>query len=205
LDAEPKPPTTVADPDRAATVHLADSLSGLEVERLRGAGTVADLGSGAGFPGLPLAVALPSVRIDLVESVGRKGATIERLRAAAGADNARVVVARAEDWGRGEGAQSYEAVTARALAPLPVLCEYAAPLLRRDGVLVCWKGRRDPVEEQAGVAAASELGLRLLEVRRAEPFAGARSLHLHVFEKVGSTPPRFPRRPGIAIKRPLGH
>jgi 16S rRNA (guanine527-N7)-methyltransferase len=185
-------------------VHLADSLSGLEIERLRGAASVADLGSGAGFPGLALAVALPATRVDLVESVGRKGAVIERLRVAAGADNARVVAARAEEWGRGEGADGYEAVTARALAPLPVLCEYTAPLLRRDGVLVCWKGRRDPAEEKAGAVAASELGLRLLEVRSAEPFAGARSLHLHVFEKVGPTPARFPRRPGIAVKRPLG-
>jgi 16S rRNA (guanine527-N7)-methyltransferase len=204
LAAEPDPPTTVADRARAVEVHLADSLSGLEVEALRAAPTIVDLGAGAGFPGLPLAVALPHARVDLVEARARKGEVIERLRAAADIGNARAVVARAEDWARAEGTRAYSAVTARALGSLALLCEYAAPLLEEGGVLVCWKGARDPEEEASGANAAAEVGLSLLEVRATTPFFGSRSRHLHVFAKTAPTPPRFPRRAGIAAKRPLG-
>ena len=140
----------------------------------------------------------------MVESGERKSETVRRLAAAAGLGNARAVHARAEDWARDEGAIRYEAVTARALAPLPVLCEYAAPLLADGGILVCWKGARRADEERAGAEAGAELGLRGREPLRVEPFPGAHSRHLHVFEKVAPTPSRFPRRPGMAAKRPLG-
>ena len=204
LAAEPDPPTTVADHARAVEIHLADSLSGLEVEALRAATAIADLGAGAGFPGLPLAAALPHARVDLVEAGARKAEVIERLRTAAGIGNARPVVARAEDWARAEGARAYTAVTARALGSLALLCEYAAPLLAEGGVLVCWKGARDPQEEASGARAAAEVGLSLLYVRATTPFSGSRSRHLHVFAKTAPTPTRFPRRTGIAAKRPLG-
>lgn len=204
LAAEPDPPTTIRDPGHALEAHVADSLAGLEVQALRRSAAIADLGAGAGFPGLPLALALPDARVDLIESVGRKAAVVTRLAAAAGATNARVVAARAEQWGRAEGMGAYAAVTARALAPLAVVLEYAAPLLGVGGTVVAWKGARDRDEELAGATAAAELGLRPLAVVRVEPFAGARRRHLHVLEKVAPTPDRFPRRPGMARKRPLG-
>ena len=191
------------DPAAAVDQHVADSLAGLLEPGVRAAERIADLGAGAGFPGLPLALALPSAQVDLVESAGRKAELIARLIEAAGVSNARAVAARAEDWARGEGAGAYAAVTARAVAPLAVLCEYAAPLLATGGVLVCWKGARALEEEEAGATAAPQLGLAPGEVRRVVPFAGAHSRHLHVFRKVGATPARFPRRPGMAAKRPL--
>lgn len=188
---------------------MADSRSGLEVPALARAGRIADVGAGAGFPGLVLAIALPTARVDLIEATGRKAAVIDRLIGAAHVDNARSVVARAEEWARtssalGGGREAYDAVTARAVAALPVLVEYAAPLLRSNGVLVAWKGARDPDEEGLGRGAADEVGLALEEVRRVEPFPGARDRHLHVYRKVAPTPERFPRRPGMAAKRPLG-
>lgn len=209
LAAEPDPHTTVSDPAAAVDVHVADSLSGLEVDELRSAGRVADLGAGAGFPGLVLAIGLPAARFDLIESARRKAAVIDRLRQAAKIENARAVVARAEEWARtppalGGGREAYEAVTARAVAPLGVLVEYAAPLLRLSGVLVAWKGARDPAEEGLGKGVADDVGLALEEVLRVEPFEGARNRHLHVYRKVAPTPGRFPRRPGMAAKRPLG-
>jgi 16S rRNA (guanine527-N7)-methyltransferase len=208
LAAEPTPHTTISDPAAAVDAHVADGLSGLEVEALGAARRIADLGAGAGFPGLVLAIALPAAQVDLIESARRKAAVIDRLRQAAKIDNARTVVARAEEWARtppalGGGREAYEAVTARAVAPLPVLVEYAAPLLRSSGVLVAWKGARDRTEEGLGKGAADEVGLALEEVLRVEPFEGARNRHLHVYRKVGPTPERFPRRPGIAVKRPL--
>ena len=204
LAAEPDPHTTVADPAAAADVHVADSLSGLEVPELAAARAIADVGAGAGFPGLVLALALPDARVDLIESQRRKCELIERLAAAAGAANARAVCARAEEWAAGEGAAGYDAVTARAVAPLAVLAEYAAPLLREGGVLVAWKGSRDRAEEAAGARAARELGLEAAGVVAVQPYPASRNRHLHVYRKVAPTPSRFPRRPGIAAKRPLG-
>jgi 16S rRNA (guanine527-N7)-methyltransferase len=111
------------------------------------------------------------------------------------------VNARAESWAAGIGA--HDLVTARALASLPVLCEYAAPLLAAGGHLVAWKGAVGEEEAADGAAAAEALGLAALEVRAVEPYAGARAHTLHVFRKDAPTPPRYPRRPGIATKRPL--
>ncbi len=94
-------------------------------------------------------------------------------------------------------------MTARALATLSVLAEYAAPLLRDGGVLVAWKGARDAQEEHAGDVAARLVGLSPGRVHDVTPFEHAHSRHVHVYVKTGITPSRFPRRPGMAVKRPL--
>ncbi len=195
-------PTTVTAPDRAVEIHVADALVALELEPVRAARRVADLGAGAGVPGLVLAAALQGAEINLIESQQRKCAFIAGLAAAMGLTNAHVVCARVEEWAPGRGA--HELVTARALAPQPVVLEYAAPLLELHGRLVDWRGARREDEEAAALLAAEELGLRRLEIRRVEPFAEAEERHLHVFEKAAETPPRFPRRAGVAARRPLG-
>jgi 16S rRNA (guanine527-N7)-methyltransferase len=209
LAAEPDPHTTVSEPEAALQAHVADSLSGLEVKELARARRIADVGAGAGFPGLALAVALPGARVDLIESAGRKTAVIARLIQAGKIDNARAVTARAEEWAAtpaalGAGGGSYDAVVARAVGTLAVLVEYAAPLLDVNGVFVAWKGGRDEVEEEHGARAAEQLGLEAGDVLRVEPFEGARDRHLHLFRKIAPTPPGFPRRAGMAAKRPLG-
>jgi 16S rRNA (guanine527-N7)-methyltransferase len=211
LAAEPDPQTTVSEPERAREVHVADSRSGLQVPDLVRARRIADVGAGAGFPGLVLAIDLPAARVDLIEAAGRKAAVIDRLIQAAKVENARSVVARAEDWARlppslGGGREAYDAVTARAVASLPVLVEYAAPLLglRPPGVFVAWKGAVGADELRLGKGAADEVGLSLEDVVRVEPFPGARDRRLYVFRKVAPTPDRFPRRAGMAAKRPLG-
>jgi 16S rRNA (guanine527-N7)-methyltransferase len=114
------------------------------------------------------------------------------------------VADRAESWAAVEGREAYDAVTARALAPLAVLLEYASPLLRAGGVLVAWKGAHDRDEEDAAARAAPTLAMEALGQRRVEPFAGARDRHLHVYAKAGPTPAGVPRRPGMARKRPRG-
>jgi len=195
-------PTTVRAPAEAVRAHIADSLVALELPVVREAEVIADLGAGAGFPGLPLAVALPAARVSLVESNARKAAFAAAAAAAAGIANAHVVADRAESWEEGIGA--CDLVTARALAPLAVLAEYAAPLLREGGVLVAWKGRRDADEERSAGLAATQLGLAVEDVVPVVPFVGAEHRHLHVLRKAAPTPARFPRRPGMARKRPLG-
>lgn len=201
LADDPTAPTALRDPATAVDRHVADALVALELDEVRGARSIADLGSGAGFPGLVLAVALPDAEVALVEAGGRKAAFLARAVAAMGITNVLVVAQRAESWRAGSG--SRDLVCARALAPLPVLVEYAAPLLAEGGALVAWKGRRDAGEEADGAAAASETGLLPSAVRPVSPWSGAEQLHLHVYLKVGSTPNRYPRRPGMASKRPL--
>jgi 16S rRNA (guanine527-N7)-methyltransferase len=198
---DPHAPTTVTEPGVAVDIHVADSLAGLGVPEVREASRLADLGAGAGFPGLVLAAALPATRVTLVESVARKCAFLERAATVAGLPNVDVVAARAEAWRDGLG--SCDVVTARALAPLGVLAEYAAPLLRSGGVLVAYKGARDPGEEAGGARAAGVLGLEARPPVAVEGIPGVLHRHLYVYSKVRETPPRFPRRPGMARKRPL--
>jgi 16S rRNA (guanine527-N7)-methyltransferase len=209
LKAEPDPHTTVSEPQAALEVHVADGLSGLEVPELAHARRIADIGAGAGFPGLVLGVALPHAQVDLVESAGRKTAVVDRLIQAGDVSNARSITTRAEELGAvpgavGGGREAYDAVTARAVGSLAVLVEYAAPLLREGGVLVAWKGARDADEEAAGAEAARQVGMAPEAVLSVQPFEASENRHLHVFRKISSTPPGFPRRPGMASKRPLG-
>jgi 16S rRNA (guanine527-N7)-methyltransferase len=199
--AEPAAITSVRDPEQGVDVHVADSLVALEVEAVRSAERIADLGAGGGFPGLALAVALAGARVTLVDSVERKCVFLRRAAGALGLANVEVVNARAEAWP--EGLEAHDVVTARALAPLPVVVEYAAPLLAVGGTLVAWKGRRDADEEADGAAAADLLNMSRPAPRRVHAFAGAHDRHLYICSKVGSTPNGYPRRPGMARKRPL--
>ena len=199
---DPTASTTVRDPAEAVDRHVADSLVALELDAVRAARRIADLGAGAGWPGLALAAALPHAHVALVESAVRHTRYLERAAEAGGLTNVEVVHARAEDWPAGIGA--HDVICARALAALPVLCEYAAPLLMETGVLVAWKGAVPEEEARAGAAAAAIVGLEPVEVRAVEPYPEAERRTLHVFRKVAPTPDRFPRRPGIAVKRPLG-
>jgi 16S rRNA (guanine527-N7)-methyltransferase len=195
-------PSAVRNPRAAVDVHLADSLVALELGAVRDARAIVDVGSGAGFPGLPLAVALPDARVVLVEANARRSAFLERAAAATGSSNVSVVNARVEEWREGLGTS--DLVVARALAPFPVVVEYAAPLLRPGGVLVTWRGRPDPEGERAGARAAAELGLEPAPPLRVRPYTGVEHRYLHLMSKVRETPARFPRRPGMALKRPLG-
>jgi 16S rRNA (guanine527-N7)-methyltransferase len=199
---DPAAPTTLRRPEAILTDHLADSLVALELEQVQAARAIVDIGAGAGFPGLPLAVALPRADVALVEASSRKCEFIKRVIESCGVANARAIWARAETWPEGHG--GFDLVTARALAPLGVVAEYAAPLLRSGGVVVAWRGRRDRGDEEIAARAAAELGLEPLDPIAVRPYPEATNRHLHLMLKVMETPPRFPRRPGIARKRPLG-
>ncbi len=176
--------TSVRDPAEARRVHLEDSLSALETVR-RFNGSIVDVGSGGGAPGIPLAAALPEREITLLESNRRKCAFLERWPAEL--PNLRVVCGRAEE----QPVDTYGIAVAKALAPPPVAAEWCLPLVAPGGAAVLFVG---PSAESERVAAvAEELAAELVESPPG----------LLVLRKVGPTPPGFPRRPGIARKRPL--
>jgi 16S rRNA (guanine527-N7)-methyltransferase len=208
LAEERAAPSAVRDPEQAWRVHVADSLTGLEVEALRVAQRIADLGAGAGFPGLALAVALPDRHVDLIESTGRKCEFIRQAIERAGIGNAQVVCERSESWATTPppdgGRDGYDAVTARAVGRLSTLAELASPLLVEGGALIAWKGRRDADEEAELERASARLAMEPTEIRWVGPYAGSRHRHLHVIRKTGPTPDDVPRRPGMAKKRPMG-
>jgi 16S rRNA (guanine527-N7)-methyltransferase len=190
--------------ERAWRVHVDDSLTGLEVPELAAAGRIADVGAGAGFPGLVLAVALPEAQIDLIESVGRKCEFMRRAVEAAGIANAAVLNTRSEDWASSQGREAYEVVTARAVGRLSTLAELASPLLKPNGVLIAWKGKRDTDEETQLERAAEGLAMAPETILDVGDRAGSQHRHLHVIRKAGPTPADLPRRPGIAKKRARG-
>jgi 16S rRNA (guanine527-N7)-methyltransferase len=183
-----------------------DSLALLDACGPAAPGRWLDLGSGAGVPGIPLAVVLPGVDITLLEATRRKCAFLEQaLLAAALGGRGRVVCARSEEHaapGR-PGREAYDVVLARAVAPLPALVELAAPLLAAGGVLLASKtAAAVAAESSAGDAAAKLCGLAagpVVPLPRS-PLAGAVCA---TYQKVGPTPARLPRRPGMAVKRPL--
>ena len=176
--------TSVRDPAEARRVHLEDSLSALETVR-RFDGSIVDVGSGGGAPGIPLAGVLPEREITLLESNRRKCAFLERW--AAELPNLRVVCGRAEE----QRVDTYGVAVAKALAPPPVAAEWCLPLVSPGGAAVLFVG---PSAESERVAAVAEqLAADLVESPPG----------LLVLRKVGPTPPGFPRRPGIARKRPL--
>ena len=204
LASDPRSLSSVRDPQEAWRAHVADSLTGLEISALHSARAIADVGSGAGFPGFVLAVALPDAQVDLIESVARKCEFMSAAAAGAGIRNVRVINARSEEHAAGKGREAYDVVTARAVGRLATLAELASPLLREGGSLIAWKGRRDPQEEAELARAAEFLAMaprKILEVGEA---AGYEHRHLHTARKIGRTPENLPRRPGMAKKRPFG-
>jgi 16S rRNA (guanine527-N7)-methyltransferase len=175
--------TAVRDLEEARRVHVEASLVAVERVSATG-GPVVDVGSGGGAPGLPIAAALPDLPMTLVEASARKHAFL--LRVAVEFPNVTVVRGRAEE----QPLEGYRTALAKALAPPPVAAELCLPLVREGGAAIVYVG------PSANADAARRAGERLngeLEVADG----------LFVFHKVGPTPPGFPRRPGIAAKRPL--
>ena len=164
---------------------------------------VLDIGSGAGLPGIPLRIAWPGIRLTLLESVGKKCRFLEQACAALGLRDVEVVEGRAEDLGRDPAhRETYDLVVARAVAPLPVLLEYALPALRTGGRLAAPKGSAALSELDAAASALTVLGGRLDDAPQFQPPGGLRQTVVLV-EKVAPTPARFPRRAGMPSKRPL--
>jgi 16S rRNA (guanine527-N7)-methyltransferase len=196
--------SAIREPVDIAREHVLDSLSALALLRARRFDAFIDLGSGGGFPGLPLALALPARRALLVDSVGKKARFLEAAVGAVGADaRVRVAATRGESLAADRRErESWPAVLARAVAPLAELAELAFPLLARGGALVAWK--RLPLADELAAArpALAALGGGPLEIV-ASGVAGLEDHVLVVATKIRATPAGFPRPPAERRRRPL--
>lgn len=182
--------------------HYADCLLPLRLGLLPYEGLAIDVGSGAGFPGLPLAIASQNLQITLLEAKGKRCDFLNEVVTSLGLPNVRVLPGRAEDTAVPPEREQYDLAFARAVAPLNVLAEYLLPFLRMGGLAMCWKGPAVQGELAAAGAAARELGGELGELR--DLGIPGRSSLIQLIYKRSSTSVKYPRKAGIPEKKPLG-
>jgi len=184
--------TSIRGADELWRRHVEDALTAADLVAAD-ARTLVDVGSGGGSPGIPLALEL-GLDATLIEATRPKAAFLRRVAAEIGLE-AHVVHARSEEYARGEGRDRFDLAVARALAPPPVALELCLPLVRPGGRLIVWTG---DIETASLDGAAAALAAEVVDVHRVD-----HARLLVVVGKVGPTPERFPRRPGMAGKRPL--
>ncbi len=191
--------TAITEPSAFAGLHLLDSLSLIPLAGLS-SGTVVDVGTGAGFPGVPLAIALPEARVTLLDSLGKRIEFLRETCGALGLENTRCVHARAEEFGERE---QFDWAVSRAVAPLPMLCELSLPLVRVGGRFLAMKSSHSQEELDEAGRAISILGGRVDWVKD-YPIPGAEIQHrLICIEKTTPTPRKYPRRFSQLKKQPL--
>lgn len=202
LLAESPVQTTTVKGEMVVARHYAESLEAYRLSGAPEAGVVVDVGSGGGFPGLVIAAVAPGVEVHLVEARRKRADLLGEMAAALGLANVRAHGERAEEAGRGALRERADLVIARAVAPLPVLLEYTAPLAATGGTIAAVKGSRGEAElaEAGGALETLNCEHTATEQMRAEVAGQMRVL---LFRKLGATPSRYPRRPGMPEKRPL--
>jgi 16S rRNA (guanine527-N7)-methyltransferase len=196
--------TAIRNPEEVRIKHFLDSLSAYLALRGTTITRIIDIGTGAGFPGLPLKILCPGMRMTLVESVGKKASFCEHAAQELNLDNIVVLQARAEAIGQMLGhREKYDWALARAVAIMPVLAEYLLPLVQVGGKVLAMKGEDAPAEVQSASHAIQILGGHLQRLIPVTLPGVAEIRHLVVIDKVSATPGKYPRREGIPSKRPL--
>jgi 16S rRNA (guanine527-N7)-methyltransferase len=195
--------TAITDAAGIQVKHFLDSLSILSVLPA-GPADVVDVGTGAGFPGLPLKIARPELRLTLAEATGKKASFCQALVQRLGLRDVTVLKARAEELGQDPAhRERYDWALARAVAEMPVLAEYLLPLARVGGHALAQKGEDAPAEAEAAQGAIHKLGGELEQLAPVALPGLAEPRYLVVLKKVAATPPAYPRRAGMPEKRPL--
>lgn len=196
--------TAVRDEEGVRIKHFLDSLSCVPVLGDMNGRSLIDIGTGAGFPGIPLRIVYPELRLTLVDSVGKKADFCQLVTDTLGLKGVTVLKDRSEELGAGKSyREKYDAATARAVAVMPVLCEYLLPLVRPGGMMLAMKGESAPEETASAAAAVSKLGGSepVLHEVALPGIEGRR--YLVSIPKVRSTPPGYPRRTGLPLKKPI--
>jgi 16S rRNA (guanine527-N7)-methyltransferase len=196
--------TAITDPVGIQVRHFLDSLTCLLGFGASARGHVVDVGTGAGFPGLPIKVVRPEIELTLVEATAKKAGFCRHIVEALELEGVEVIHARAETLGQRQGhRESYDLALARAVAPLPVLVEYLLPLLRIGGRAIAQKGETAHAETHEAGPALDIVGGRVDRLIPVELPGVVERRYLVVLDKVAATPEKYPRRPGMPSKRPL--
>jgi 16S rRNA (guanine527-N7)-methyltransferase len=196
--------TSITEPDMFIAKHFADSVLCADWPEMTAARKVADIGAGAGFPGIPLAILLPDHEFTLIDSLGKRVRVLEEIVARLGLCNVTPLCGRAEDLARAPSLRgAFDLCVARAVARLSVLAEYCLPFLAIGGFMFAYKGEDVADEVAASEQAFSLLGGEVREIRNASLEACGLRHKIVIAEKTRETPPGYPRRAGKPEQRPL--
>lgn len=196
--------TAIRDIPGIRTKHFLDSLTCLLALKDTSPKKLIDIGTGAGFPGIPIKIVCSNLQVTLVESVGKKAEFCRHIVKTLGLERVEVVQARAEEIGQVPAyREKYDWAVARSVANMPILAEYLLPLVHINGAMLAQKGQNGPAETQLAEKAIHMLGGHLRQLRPINLPGVAEDRYLIVVDKVAATPPRFPRRVGVPAKTPL--
>jgi 16S rRNA (guanine527-N7)-methyltransferase len=196
--------TAIRDAEGIRTKHFLDSFSCVMAWKETPPRRLVDIGTGAGFPGIPLKILYPSMRLTLVESVGKKANFCRHIVELLRLEATEVVTARAEDVGQMPAyRETCDWAVARSVANLPVLAEYLLPLVRVGGAMLAQKGQSGPAETHKAERVLKILGGETRQLLPVTLPGVADERFLVVVDKVAATPPQYPRKPGIPAKKPL--
>ena len=197
--------TRIVEPEEIAVKHFLDSLSVcMALPQAPAASSIIDVGDGAGFPGVPLKIALPAVKLTLLEATAKKTAFLQHIVDTLPLSNTTVLTARAEEAGhRNSCRQQFDTAVVRAVSSLPVLAEYTLPLIKTGGIVIAQKGHYPADEIKAAAESLRILGGRVSKVLPVKVPGLDAARHLVIIKKIKPTPKQYPRRPGLPAKKPL--
>jgi 16S rRNA (guanine527-N7)-methyltransferase len=196
--------TAIRDEEAIRTKHFLDSFSCVMAWKANPPHRLVDVGTGAGFPGIPLKILYPNMKLTLVESVGKKAMFCHHIVRVLGLESVDVIRSRAEDLGqKPEHRESYDWAVARAVASLNILSEYLLPLVKVGGIMLAQKGESGPAEAQSAEKAMKLLGGKLRQLIPVNLPGVADDRYIVLVEKVAATPPKYPRKAGMPVKQPL--
>ncbi|MFB5676977.1 16S rRNA (guanine(527)-N(7))-methyltransferase RsmG [Paenibacillus terreus] len=196
--------TGITEREAVYTKHFYDSISLAFYTDMTQVASVADIGSGAGFPGIPLKICFPHLKLTIIDSLQKRINYLQHLCETAGLQQIELIHGRAEEVARKSGYRdSYDLVTARAVARLAVLNEFCLPFVRKGGTFAAMKGS-DPAEElQEAAFSLKELNGKVREVQAFQLPVEESARHIILIDKTGDTPRKYPRKPGTPLKMPL--
>ncbi len=196
--------TAIRDSEGIRTKHFLDSFSCVLAWKANPPSRLIDVGTGAGFPGIPLKILYPSMQVTLVESVGKKAAFCQHIVEVLKLDGVEIINARAETVGQNpRHREQYDWAVARAVAGLNVLSEYLLPLVKVGGTMLAQKGESGPAEAQSAEKAMKLLGGQFRQITEVTLPGVVEERYLVLVDKTHATPPKYPRKPGMPAKDPL--